>query len=222
MKERNAPEETYRLFLLLLPLLALWLAGCAGSLKQPDPAKQFYALAAERAASPAAAPASPAALKIKRINIAPAYASRELIYKTAENTFFPDYYNLLLVPPKDNLTQVLRAWMEASNVFAHVVANESDIAPDYVLESTFSQLYADFSAAKGATAIMEVQFFLLRDADGRFDVAMSKNYRQEIPLADRLPETLVKGYNQSLAAILAQFENDARAALAAPKPAKKQ
>lgn len=207
-----------RLTALACAAALLTLAGCSMSIKQSDPVKQYYALKADRP-TPATqpGPAAPVLLKIKRLSIVPTYSSRELVYKTAENVFVPDYYNLFLVTPKDNLTQVLRDWLNAAGVVKHVVASESDIAPDYILESSVGRLYADFTK-QAPVAVLEAQFFLLHDTQGRYDIVMSKTYRRDAPLKDRTPDTLVSGYNQALQGVLTDLEADLRATLAAVKP----
>jgi ABC-type uncharacterized transport system auxiliary subunit len=211
-----------RLVLFLCAALCL-ATSCSMSLKQPDPVKQYYALKAERPASSGQpTPAAPVVLKIKRINVAPSYSSREFVYKTSENSFFPDYYNLFLVAPKDNLTQVLRAWLDAAGVAKVALAGESELEAQYVLESSFSKLYADFSKPQSPVAVVEAQFFLLRDVQGRYELSISKTYRQEFPLKDRTPESLVNGYDQALQGILSDLEADLRNALTASKSAGKK
>lgn len=209
------------LVVLLAALSAL--TGCSTSFKQPDPIKQYYALKAERPASPEqTAPAAPVVLKIKRINVAPSYSSRELVYKTTDNSFYPDYYNLFLIPPKDNLTQVLRGWLDAAGLAKATLAGESELEAQYVLESSFNKLYADFSKPQAPVAVVEAQFFLLRDDRGRYDLATSKTYRRESPLKDRSPESLINGYDQALQGILSELEADLRSALTAGKTAGKK
>jgi hypothetical protein len=40
---------------------------------------------------------------------------------------------------------------------------------------------------------------------------MQKRYRRSVPLSERTPEALVKGWNQALAEIIAMFVNDLHA-----------
>lgn len=206
-----------RLLLCLLLLPILW--GCAGGgggslFSQPDPDKHYYALQTKRAAL-ACGPQQGKVLKIRRANIAPTYESRELIYRTGENEYKTDYYNIFIVPPRDMLTEAVTEWFSGSGLFAHVVPNNSALKPGYILESTTTRLYGDFSAPGQPKAVLEMQFFLLQDVLAEYKVVFCKEYDQEITLEKQSPESLVAGLEQGLQAILTQLEADVAKVLGA-------
>lgn len=203
------------LCLLLLPLVWSCAGGGGGSLfSQPDPNKHFYALQTKRAAL-ACGPQKGDVLKIRRANIAPVYESRELTYRTGENEYKTDYYNVFLVSPRDMITEAVTEWFSGSGLFAHVVPNNSAIKPNYVLESTTTLLYGDFRAPGEPKAVLEMQFFLLQDVLADYKVIFCKQYDQEIPLKKQSPESLVAGLEQGLQAILTQLEADVAQVLGA-------
>lgn len=203
--------------LLAFALLAcLVFAGCGGGklLEQPDPVKQYFVLKAER--SNGAYGDRPAGLlSIRRMNVAPSYASRELVYRVGDENYTRDYYNLFLVQPKDQLSEVLVGWMSGSGLFSHVAPATSSLRPDYVLESSIVRLYGDFSVPGRAKAVLAAQFFLLKDDMGQYNVLFCNDYTEEVEFGERSPEGLVKALNQALSSMLTRLERDMAAALAA-------
>lgn len=206
-------------------LLALaLLCGCAGSgggslFSQPDPDKRYFALQAERPMM-ACTTGENSALKVRRTRVAPTYSSRELIYRTGEDAYISDYYNLFLVSPQDMLTEAVLEWFSGSGLFSQVLPATSALRPDYVLESSATRLYGDFSQAGKPKTVLEIQFFLLQDDDAQLKVIFCKDYVEETPLADRSPAGLVAGYQKALHAILGRLEADMAQTLGrqAPQP----
>ncbi len=197
--------------LMLLVLLGASLPGCMGSLKQPDPAKRYYALTVDRAPAPAS-PGKPK-LKVRRLNVSTAYATREFVYRLGENEFTTDYYNLFLVSPKDMLAETLRTWFERSPQFGAALAPESGVRPDYVLESSVLDLYGDFRDQAAPKAVVAIQCFLLHSALSEYTIALSKTYRVEVPLANRSPEALAGAYSMAVQELLTRLETDIAAVL---------
>lgn len=205
---------TFRRLILLTALAAL-LAGCgsAGSvLKQPDPVKNYFALQAERGAL-ACSTIEGAVLKIRRVNVAPTFSSREFIYRVGPEQYQSDYYNLFLVQPKDMLTEAVYEWFSSSGQFSHVVPGSSALRPDFILESNVTRLYGDYSTPGKAMAVFEVQFFLLQDKMARYKVAFCKNYHKEVPIEGRSAAALASAFEQSLKDILGEVEGDVAKAL---------
>jgi len=193
-----------------LALCALWAfvaAGCASSLQQTAPEKRRYVLAAERPdqASPVAE-AAPVVLKVKRLDVSPAFAGQDLLFRTTDAEYAPDRYNLYLVHPRDMLTQATRAWLAASGMAATVTGPESALPPDYVLEGGAVALYADLRSPATATAVLELQFFLIRDTGLSYDVVWSQTFRQETPMKERSAQAAITALNEGLAATLEQLE----------------
>ncbi len=204
--------------LLLCLMIPLVLCNCAGGsgggslFSQPDPNKHYYALQSKR--TPLADKLQGKnVLKIRRVNIAPTYESRELTYRTGENKYMTDYYNVFIVPPRDMLTEAVTEWFSGSGLFSHVVPNSSALKPDYVLECTTTRLYGDFSTPGQPKAILEMQFFVLQDKLAQYKVVFVKEYDQEITLEQKTPESLVAGLEQGLQKILTQLEADMARAL---------
>ena len=203
----------------LAPLLAGFLllavtAGCASGLTQDAERleKRFYVLRAERTWPPAAATA-PGVCKVKRLTISPDFAGRELVYRVGENVFETDYYNLYHSAPADLLSQALSRWLDNSGLFEHVAEPSSDVRPFYLLEGNVVTLHGDFSDPDSPMAVLEMQFFLLKDEDFDYRIRMDADYRREIPMAERSAEGMISALNQGLAEILTRLEADLTQAL---------
>ena len=57
-------------------------------------------------------------------------------------------------------------------------------------------------------AVLEIEFITIRSAE-TIEILFDKTYRQEVPISSG-PDELVKGWNDALALILADFEQDLR------------
>jgi hypothetical protein len=55
---------------------------------------------------------------------------------------------------------------------------------------------------------LEIEFLLHNEDPTQNKIVMQKRYRRSIPLSERTPEALVKGWNQALAEIITMFVTD--------------
>ena len=199
------------LSLAALSLATLSLGGCAPGAKQTaeNLEKKYFVLSAQRVAAPqSGAPALEGALKVKRATISQSYAGRNLVYRTGENTYVSDYYNMFFSAPADMLSQAAREWMRQANLFDNVLVASSDMRPQYVLEASVTSLYGDFSQSGAPKAVLAMQFFLLKDDSLNYEMTLHTEYARETPLASQTPEALAAAWNQGLADILAELEQD--------------
>jgi cholesterol transport system auxiliary component len=205
----------------IIPCLALGLALCLAAtacvkLERQPLDKHFYALEVARPApgQAVAVPAqSPATLLVRRLQMAPRVAGRELVYRTAPSAWTADFYNQFFVSPADMLTQDLRAWLTSSQVFANVVDPGSLAESGYILEGNVSALQGDF-AAKPAQAVAEMQFILLKPEGGERKILLTREYRKAVPLAANSPQELVRALREAVSGVYADLEADLHAALA--------
>lgn len=193
---------------LVLVLAALLACSCV-KLEQQPVDKRLYALEVARPGAAVAAPRSSATLLVRRVQVSPRVAGRELVYRTGESAWTADYYNLFFVPPADMLTQDLRAWLGASGLFANVIDPSSLITPAYILESNVSALHGDFAPGPGkgpAQAVAEVQFLLLEVSGSERRVVLTRELRKTVPLAANSPVELVRALRLAVSGVFAELE----------------
>ncbi len=199
--------------------LTLVLAASCVSLERKPVDKHFYALetarpeAAVLPSGQAAQAQGKASVLVRRLQVAPRAAGRELVYRTAPSAWTADYYNVFFVSPADMLTQDLRAWLASSQVFANVLDPGSLAASEYILEGNVSSLHGDF-ASKPSQAVAGMQFLLLRTGGDERQVVLAREYRKSVPLAADTPQELVRALRQAVAGIYGELEADLSAALA--------
>jgi cholesterol transport system auxiliary component len=199
--------------ILALVLLAQF-AGCAPSLSRPAVERRFYNITAQRT-DVAAPQQDKTVLKVRPLQISPAYQGKELVYRLGEVEFESDYYNVLFVQPSSNLSQQVEQWLGRAGVFSHVVDSTSQVADTHLLEGLVNALYGDFRDRANPKAVLEVQFFLLKNnKNENYSVAFSKSYKKAVPFSAGFKDAgvLVAAYNQALAEVLADLEMDLRGA----------
>jgi ABC-type uncharacterized transport system auxiliary subunit len=99
-----------------------------------------------------------------------------------------------------------------SGISQYVIDSSNQIQPTYRLDGTVNAIYGDFRNATAARAVLEMEFFLTKPAPGATQVLMAKRYSKSVPLTDRTPEALVKGWNEALKEILRSLVTDLKAA----------
>lgn len=196
----------------LLILVALCMSGCTPILSRPAPDKRLYALAATRpeAQSPAR---DKTVLKVRPLQISPAYQGKELVYRVGEVEVESDYYNTFFIQPALALTQQTAQWIERAGIFGNVVDSTSQMAETHLLEGMVNALYGDFRDKAHPRAVLEMQFFLLKNKDDKYGVVFQKTYAKAVPFSTDFKEArgLAEGYNAALAQILTELEGDLKA-----------
>lgn len=203
----------------LAAVCGMLLAGCLVPERKPVE-KRYYNLeiAREDRAQNAAADR---ALKVRRLAISPRYAGRELVYKTGETAFESDFYNEFFIPPAEMLTQDLRAWLDRSGLFAHVLDPASLAQAGLVLEGAVNALYGDFSR-RPPVAVAKLQFFLIDERSAEGAILFSRDYAREVALDAGSPRDLVLGLRAAVRDVFASLEADLREALTQSRAAPAQ
>jgi len=179
--------------------------GCVGALKSDYPERRYYTLAAQRPGD-AAAPSKDGVLRIRRFTASKASEGSELVTRKGESEYETDFYNAFFVPPAAQLTEQTQRWLGASGLFSAIVGTGSSLPETHVLEGNLVALYAD--RRDSASAVMELQFMLLKVSSDPSAVLFQKSYRETIVVTGDGPGAVVTGWNGALAKILASFEKD--------------
>ena len=211
---------TSRAFPLRAPALLAWavalaavLSGCGASpLNRPAPERKLYNISAQRpdAATP---PRDNTVLKVRPLQISPAYQGKEMVYRLGDTAYEQDYYNSFFVQPAQNLTQQAQQWLSRAGIFSSVVDSTSQVMDTHLLEGMVNALYGDFRDRSAPVAVLEAQFFLLKNKSDNYTVAFSKSYSKAVPFSAGFKDAsgLAEAYNKALAEVLAELERDLRA-----------
>jgi cholesterol transport system auxiliary component len=193
--------------LIILTILTLTLTACAGALRQEAPDRRHFALETLRTEQPLSMPVFDGKLVVNRLGVAPAFSSRNLLYRMTATEYESDYYNLFLINPGELITQEIRKWLTWANLFEAVIPPGSMFEAAYTLEGHVLELYGDFSEGSGV-AVLTIQLFMVHEPHGETEIMHQGRYERRVPLLERSPAGLVRGYNQALASILQQMEKN--------------
>jgi cholesterol transport system auxiliary component len=190
-------------------LLLVFLSGCV-SLEKSYPDRRYFALELAQGKSPNST--SDRILSVASPRISPRYADRSFIYRTSTAAYEADFYNQFLTAPDSMIAEELRKGLAASELFKYVVGPSNPLQPNYVLEGSINALYGDFRDPSRPAAVLEIEFFLYNQDPGASGVSLQRRYEKSVPLSERSPEALVKGWDQALADIVAALLTDLKAA----------
>jgi ABC-type uncharacterized transport system auxiliary subunit len=202
-------------------MLAL-LAGCV-SLERSYPERRYFVL--ELAPSnPGPERAGRGVLQVTSARVSPRYADQNFVYRRSEARFESDYYNQFLISPSVLITEEMRRALEHAGLFQYVVGPAHSLPATHTLDTSVNALYGDFQDLQAPQAVLEIEFFLSREApeptnnpalssssdslDLTSGVVLHKRYRRVVPVTERTPEALVQGWDKALHEIAASLIAD--------------
>jgi cholesterol transport system auxiliary component len=186
-------------------LISLFCFSCV-SLERSYPEKRYFVIEVKDAKS--GNPENGQVLSIANLQISPRYADRGFIYRTSEAEYESDFYNQFLSSPAVMITEETRRALAASAKFKFVVGPTSSLTANYVLEGSINSLYGDFRKPSAPAAVLEIEFFLHNENPGNPGIVLQKRYMKSVPLNERSPEALVRGWSEALEAVVAMFIAD--------------
>ena len=189
-------------------LLMIFLIGCV-SLEKSYPDRRYFALELVPGKSPNST--SDRILSVASLRISSRYADRSFVYRTSTAAYEADFYNQFLTAPDSMISEELRRGLAASELFKYVVGPSNPLQPNYVLEGSINALYGDFRDPSRPAAVLEIEFFLYNQDAGASGVSLQKRYEKSVPLSEKSPEALIKGWDQALADIVAALQADLKA-----------
>jgi len=190
-------------------LLLVFLSGCV-SLEKSYPDRRYFALELAPGKTPNST--SDRILSVASLRISPRYADRSFVYRTSTAAYEADFYNQFLTAPDSMIAEELRKGLAASELFKYVVGPANPLQPNYVLEGSINALYGDFRDPNRPVAVLEIEVFLYNQDPAAAGVSLQKRYEKSVPLSEKSPEALVKGWDQALADIVAVLVADLKAA----------
>ena len=186
-------------------LLSLFCFGCV-SLERSYPEKRYFVIEVKDAKSGNTGDGP--ILSIANLQISPRYADRGFVYRTSDAEYEADFYNQFLSSPAAMITEETRKALAALSKFKFVVGPASPLTANFVLEGSINALYGDFRKPSAPAAVLEIEFFLHNENPGNPGIVLQKRYLKSVPLKERSPEALVRGWSEALEAITAMFVAD--------------
>ena len=145
-------------------------------------------------------------LDIKSFNIDRPFSAKSFVYRKSQAEYETDFYNQFLISPDDMITEKTRIWLTRSGLFKSVLEPGSYASPTHVLEGNIMALYGDFRDMANPKAAMSIRFFVIKLLDK--DTVFGKTYDAQSKVESKNAESLVKAFDECLANILANLEND--------------
>jgi hypothetical protein len=189
-------------------LLLIAAAGCV-DLKVPYPERRFYTIEALRP-SPDQSGDPATVLRVRRFSASKMCDGSEFVLRTADSSYESDFYNVFFVPPALEMADQTRRWVTGSGLFGHVVGAGSALGETHILEGNLVALHGDYRKPQQPLAVIEIQLLLLRVSQEPAAALLQKTYRRELPIRDREPASLVRGWSDGLASILEEAVDDVR------------
>jgi cholesterol transport system auxiliary component len=184
------------------------LFGCV-SIERSYPDKRYFVLDISLKESPQD-PADSGILQMASARVSPRYADRNFVYRRSDTRFESDFYNQFLISPAALVTEELRRELSQAGLFKFVVGSANPLAPTHTLETIVNTLYGDFRDLKAPKAVIEMEFFLTQEASPS-GIVFHKLYQRIVPVQERNPEALVRGWNQGLESISGSLVSDLKA-----------
>jgi cholesterol transport system auxiliary component len=184
------------------------LFGCV-SIERSYPDKRYFVLDISLKESPQD-PADSGILQMASARVSPRYADRNFVYRRSDTRFESDFYNQFLISPAALVTEELRRELSQAGLFKFVVGSANPLAPTHTMETMVNTLYGDFRDLKAPKAVIEMEFFLTQEASPS-GIVFHKLYQRIVPVQERNPEALVRGWNQGLESISGSLVSDLKA-----------
>jgi ABC-type uncharacterized transport system auxiliary subunit len=192
---------------------ALFLAtafGMTGCLSRPALKKQTFTFSAP-IISPTNVAAGDRVLGIRRLQIAPPFEGRLLVYRTGEFSYVRDPYAEFLDLPAEEMMAPVRGWLRDCGSFSAVVEAGSALRPDTLVEISVSQMFGDFRQPAHPMAVLTMRFVFFDAPKGvPGKVILQQEYSRSMPLDAPTATALMDGWNRALAEILAEVSTDYR------------
>jgi hypothetical protein len=150
---------------------------------------------------------------VSRFRTSPLLAGTDFVYRTGDQTFESDFYNVFWTPPAAMVANETGKWLRVSGIFRDVVDPKSMAPRDYTLEGSIAELYGDYRSQGQPAAVMGLRFALVDVRGQEPKVLFAKDYSRSHPIATGTPSALAAGWNEALADILTALEKDVRAAV---------
>ena len=191
-------------------VVAATLASC--SLSRPTPVKRMFLL---EPTAPAASTGTPKAesVRVGIVNVAAPFRGKTFVYRESDLRYEADYYDEFFISPAIMISDATAKALAASNVFRRVVPfGGASTEGDLTLDGFVSELYADTRNAAAPAAVITITYYLTPTNAVNPGVVWAHEYRQQAKVSGTGAEAMARGWNEALAAVLAELTRDLAAA----------
>jgi len=144
-------------------------------------------------------------LKMGSVSVTPPFDGRSLVYRTGDQRYEKDFYNVYATIPAEMIGNAQRQWLNKANIFSSTIGQSNSLFPFYYLQASVEEFYGDYR--KQPEAVVSVEFFLSATGNGKANPLIGANrYTKRVALKDNTPEALVLGLQEALAQILNEYE----------------
>ncbi|MGB2688080.1 MAG: hypothetical protein WBC36_03775 [Desulfobacterales bacterium] len=199
-------KKTFMIFFIGHLALPFFLTGCF-NFNKSFPEKHFFVLSASRSEGLSVSK-SDAVLRIRRFRVSPRFEGKGFVYREGNLNYASDFYNEFFISPASMIAEEVHKWLKRSGLFQYVMNSSSPVEPALELEGAISALYGDYRDTKVPKAVLEMQFFLVRNVSSQPVIVFGKTYHEEIFIKGNSPDALVTGWNLALEHILNKFETN--------------
>ena len=194
----------------LMALLVVLSSACMGGRAVR---RTYYSLAvpAEPVLRRYTVPRYPVVVRVERVGVALAYRRQEIAYRTNPYELRYDWYRLWVSRPDKMFTELLAGYLRRSGLFAQVVEQLGERAPDYVLRAEVLALEELDSSEDVWYARLAMRLALVRFADRRaiwehvFDVKRRVHTRRPVFVVRTLDAILAEQMQQAIDALDARL-----------------
>jgi cholesterol transport system auxiliary component len=196
--------KTEMTYMYTMIAVAFMLSGCGGSAIN----KNQYVL--DVTTTQTARPAQPSAaiLEVRSFTIDSEFSGRQIVYRTGEFKYAPDYYNEFLISPATMITEVTRNWLASTGLFARVLEPGSAAAPTCVLDGSIAACYADIRDKAAPAAVLKMRLFYSRHANEINTLVWSRAYEMREPMKNTHAESFLAASSSGLQTILEKLQTD--------------
>ena len=145
-------------------------------------------------------------LDVKSFSINTTFSTKSLVYRKGQSEYETDFYNQFLIRPDDMITEKTRSWLSESGLFKWVLEPGSYTDATHVLEGNITALYGDFRGDSSPKASMKIRIFLIKLPEK--SIVFGKTYEAVSEFGDRKAEFLIEAFDNCLANILSNLEQD--------------
>lgn len=198
-----------RMSSLTLSFAVALLAGC-GALTRESPVRQTFLL--ETPATPVAAHAQAATLRVGTISVAAPFRGKTFVYRLGELRFETDYYVEFLVPPATMLTEQAARALERAKPFADVAGPGSSTDAAWTLDGFASALYADLRDKDKPAAVLDIAYYLTPTGASQQTPTWTRDYHERVPMRDASAAAYADALNKAFADMIAHLASDLESA----------